>query len=741
MKSTQQAILPVVLPPSVLRPTAFRIFTKKHSLTVTSASLQTLASFVGTNCGSGWREEGLAELLLDEIARVWKNAGGGIIVEESPNISLKELLDKLESRISHGRILPTPHEETTQQTVSLTKANTRSEGHSASDTTHTFLSLPDSPFNANQRDQIPLGDPENWIKVISAFNQPRVTYSTNKRNFEPSPLSTTFFSSPSHRVLAFHDRYNRVYQRVLRNKAFQEASVVLPVPRLLQPSSRPVNGNYNVTLISSLQGRSGISHLVLGLLHLSPVGEFCLSDLTGTIALDLQNAKGVAEDEVWFVPGMVLLVDGIYEEGITPGSQIRGTCGIGGTIDGRFIASAIASPPCERREISLGISQSPGNVSVAVEGFGWTDFLGVGSVRAEGSYMRDIQQRYSQLASSPVAADIRTQLVIMSEINLDNPRAPEALKNVFKLYNVLPIERTPLAFLLIGNFAERSVMDGEGGVGIIEYKELFDRLAAILSEFSRLLQNSTFIFVPGNNDPWASSFCIGAAPPIPRGPIPSLFTSRIRRAFSAAKEVQIPEAIGRGRKSIWTSNPARVSIFGPLQELVVFRDDVSDRLRRASVNFQEGLCQKLGHIATAGAFEEQSHDDSIRDIMGSAETLPIHKLGKPLQARANHLTETDELRNIAARKLVKSLLDQGHLSPFPTTVRPILWDHASALHLYPLPTSLILADPATGPFVVTYEGCHVINPGRLMPKNSLQAATWAEYNVLTCKSCIHEEKF
>jgi hypothetical protein len=33
------------------------------------SALQTLAVFVGKNCGSGWREEGLAERVLDEVAK------------------------------------------------------------------------------------------------------------------------------------------------------------------------------------------------------------------------------------------------------------------------------------------------------------------------------------------------------------------------------------------------------------------------------------------------------------------------------------------------------------------------------------------------------------------------------------------------------------------------------------------------------------------------------------------------
>src|SRR2546430_15021226 len=61
-------VLPILLPPQTLRPLAFRTLTKKHNLTLTSSGLQCLATFIGRYCGSGWREEGLVERVLDEVA-------------------------------------------------------------------------------------------------------------------------------------------------------------------------------------------------------------------------------------------------------------------------------------------------------------------------------------------------------------------------------------------------------------------------------------------------------------------------------------------------------------------------------------------------------------------------------------------------------------------------------------------------------------------------------------------------
>ena len=84
---------------------------------------------------------------------------------------------------------------------------------------------------------------------------------------------------------------------------------------------------------------------------------------------------------------------------------------------------------------------------------------------------------------------------------------------------------------------------------------------------------------------------------------------------------------------------------------------------------------------------------------------------------------------LTARKLVRTLLDQGHLSPFRPATRPVHWDYAAALHLYPLPTALVLVDTGAPPFCVTYAGCHVMNPGSVLVAGKRGAARWVEYAV------------
>ncbi len=59
---------------------------------------------------------------------------------------------------------------------------------------------------------------------------------------------------------------------------------------------------------------------------------------------------------------------------------------------------------------------------------------------------------------------------------------------------------------------------------------------------------------------------------------------------------------------------------------------------------------------------------------------------------------------------VKTVLDQGHLSPLPLSTSPIYWQHDHALRLYPFPDALICGDRVEQ-YYETYEECDAINPG------------------------------
>jgi len=102
-------------------------------------------------------------------------------------------------------------------------------------------------------------------------------------------------------------------------------------------------------------------------------------------------------------------------------------------------------------------------------------------------------------------------------------------------------------------------------------------------------------------------------------------------------------------------------------------------------------------------------------------------------------TSSEDYTTQQAKKLILSLLPQSTLSPFPLATRPVHWDYAGSLSLYPLPHTLILADAESEPSAMTFEGCHVINPGRLVTGSGRRKKVqWNEYDLLWKRGTMME---
>ncbi|KAI5922687.1 DNA polymerase alpha/epsilon subunit B-domain-containing protein [Camillea tinctor] len=747
---TKATILPILLPPATLRPLAFRTFTKKHSLTLTSSALQELATFIGRHCGSGWREEGLAEKVLEEVAKSWKNRSGGVIVDGASK-ELKDILKTLEGNMSGGRIA-TGRELSRQNSLTLdaglesdhtnTRLGLRPLVSLTREDSQTSFGMSALGVAEEDHDDDGLNDPRKWLKVISAFEQPRMLYNVSKKHFERDPSKPSLMPPASHKTTMFRNRYNVIHQRLLRNESFQSSSVATTKgPPSLKRSSSSVlttQQTHKITPIANLLGRHGTHHMLLGLLSILPTGNLAINDLTGTISLDLSHAVAIPEDSAWFTPGMIVLVDGVYEEEEeSTGKGLSGSTGIGGIIGGRFQGFFIGQPPCEKRKVTLGVSGPDGGPDHTIGGgFGWIDFLGVGSERAVGPKMRKLEQRL--LRSSPPDQDVpsRGRIVILGELTLDQPRALEALRKILTIYATEPEGASPMAFVLTGNFTQYAVMAGGGASGgSVEYKEHFDALASVLADFPTLLQSATFVFVPGDNDGWASSFSGGAAVPLPRRGVPDMFTSRVRRAFATANAELGSNSNNGGGEAIWTSNPSRLSIFGPSHEIVVFRDDMSARLRRTAVRLNSSSSHPDADDETESQQKKTKDkknppptDDDIEMSTSTPDPTPADEDETMDIDPSSSSSLPYDIRT--ARRLVKTVLDQGYLCPFRQSVRPVHWDHGSSpLHLYPLPTALVLVDPSAPPFCITYEGCHVVNPGPLLVPGRRGVGRWVEYTL------------
>ncbi|EXJ90771.1 hypothetical protein A1O1_03875 [Capronia coronata CBS 617.96] len=812
-------VLPILLPPQALRRVAFITLTKKHNLTITTSGLRLLSTFVGKFCGSGWREAGLAERVLDEVAKLWKRNGGGLIVEDGLDKKLSNILKILEPCMSGGRPdmakLSRTNNAVNNPNLSRTASFSGRPGASREES-QTSLGGPDLRPGENgdqdeEDDDETQLDPRSYLKIVSAFDQPRMMYSTSKKCFEPMAGPPSLLPPIQHKVSMFRNRYHLVHQRLLRNESFQAPSfsTITRPPSLMHSGSSvaTLQKAYKITPISNLLGRSGTLHLLLGMLVHSAAGDLAVSDLSGSVVLDMSVARPIPEDGAWFCPGMMVLLEGTYEEDGSHNSNLGSASGVGGQIKGHFIVDTMAGPPAERRALTIGASNgADANISHTSvgAGFGWIDFLGVGSEKGIGPQMQRIQKRVFSSSSPSVLHDInnttenaegeaedqeqpiRTKIAILGECNLDSPRTLEAIRAILSSYTSSSNEVAdlPLSIVMMGNFVSAACMAGSTkGGGSVEYKEYFDALASVLSEFPSLLSSTTLVFVPGDNDPWASSFSAGAACAIPRQGVPEIFTSRIRRAIATAnaesssnnsKKDKNSSSSSPAGEAVWTTNPARVSMFGPLEEVVLFRDDITSRFRRNAITFaklegddddendeevdheerhteQQATIDDDGSAPITDTNADDDADDDDKDSDGLDKR--VHEATSHLPSAVTVPTASERKPNTytlqAARKLIKTVLDQSHLAPFTHSIRPVFWDHASPLSLYPLPTALVLADAETPAFAITYEGCHVMNPGRVVDELAMSRAAargagvgrWIEYDVKSRKGESREVIF
>jgi hypothetical protein len=649
---------------------------------------------------------------------------------------------------------------------------------------------------------------------------------------------------------------------------------------------------YKLTPIASLLGRGGGHFFVLGMLVWSASGYLTLSDPTGSVRLDMADAHPAPDDaDLIFTPGMFIIVNGEYSMPKRPrgrraalaasaaaASVLENSGGVGGTIAGKFICTTVLSPPAEPRHATAHLSSGASGGEL-----GWLDPLGVGSARAVGARMRRIEQRVWQRHPLDARNEHGTgRIAFFGDVRLDCRDTLRALDRVLHHYEKLAPEHAPLAIVLAGHFAcAPALADGFGGRSdCIAYKEGFDRLAAILSDLPFLLQNTTFVFVPSEHDALASAAGadVGCGM-LPRHAVSEFFTGRVQRAFATAhaeaeaearlelqRQQQQQQHGGRGvrrdaqqetqttyaGRPVWTTNPARLSLFGPNHEIVLFRDDMMERIMRNGMTFpcigeeeiskmirrfrrrrrrrRQQRQQQGGHLQAAAGQSAQHHvnsqgravDNSSNPGIAGQNGGDAAGYGDPmdLDAPEAHMQDTIEPDNAIAsnnantnnnaaaadddiesededraakadydynidtgpdmnsdlvaaavqaahaafrsgddgrgdleigeeddeealdridEQLVsayaKTLLDQAYLSPFPLGMRPVHWDRASALHLQPLPTALVVFDPGAPACTVRYAGCMVMNPGPLYTREvdergrSYGVARWIEWDV------------
>ncbi|KND04980.1 DNA polymerase epsilon noncatalytic subunit [Spizellomyces punctatus DAOM BR117] len=349
--------------------------------------------------------------------------------------------------------------------------------------------------------EISIEDIAGYLHVIDAFSTPRWKWRPDSKQFTRSHEKPRLLAPPAAKAVAFRDRYDILKQRVLRNDAFR-------------PSTFTRTGDhFEITSIKNLQGHKPGSYLLLGMLTTIEEGKYHLEDPDGLIEIHLNGKidKGVG----LFCLNCFVLAEGLYTE------------------DRIFKVRTLGMPLPETRQKSL--SAFGHNVN----------FFGGPSAGDDQMVLENIEVNMTDVI-----------FVIISDVWLDQPRVVMKLRRLFEGFSSTS-SAPPLAFILIGNFM--SIPYLYEGQHHEPYKQCFNTLADLLSDFRDLAQTSRFIFVPGPQDPWG-------AKTLPRPSIPKYYTERIRS--------KLP-------KAMFMSNPCRIKYC--TQEIVIFRDDIVKRMRRGSI--------------------------------------------------------------------------------------------------------------------------------------------------------------
>lgn len=680
-------VLPVKIHPPLLRPMAYRVLSKKYGLNIKSDGLVALADVVGSMFGMHWKKNTETVRFLESFSLLWRQQERGLFVDQQ---GVADVVGEMRERERASESVPAgsePIKKTRNATIDgmLTrKTPAATEEQIEIDVLGNAVEEQLDTVNETKgtiQDEESL-DWRNYFKVINAADQAKVSYDPVKLTFVFTParqyqgrdfksVLEARICGPDACAKVFSNRYHLMRDKVMRNENFQNVddfnplSSIVAIKQDLDKASGSITAAMSITQIINLVGHDGQNFLILGLLGRNAKGNWSLEDPSGSIEIDVSQTFPTRG--LYYVPGCMVLAEGIY---FTAGN--------------RFHVSSITHPPGEKREQTL-------------EAIGNLDLLGLHG-QTSLSYIPRLDNELKIRLYYLEKELTENRIVILGgDIFLDSMDTMQALRKILARLNDDP----PTVIIFQGSFTTVPVhasMNSKNISSTIQYKNNFDDLADLISDFENIAESCTLIFVPGVNDAWSSTVSMGAAHILPQQPVPSRFTQKLRKV---CKEV------------IWASNPARLVYLS--QEIVIMRDDITDRFKRHSIPFP---------------VEVQARESQLDENNGDSEVTTIQQLIKADDQLPMKVRES--------RKLIKTVLDQGHLSPFLTSIRPLVWSNDNALSLYPIPSTIIFCDTTAPRFDLTYNGCKSLNPGKFIIG---RRARYIEYRPSMKKSSMEEVFF
>ncbi|CAN3476376.1 DNA polymerase epsilon subunit B [Diutina catenulata] len=510
----------------------------------------------------------------------------------------------------------------------------------------------------------------NWKEYFRVINPPdQPTYEFDKARKQFFIANNTDHAKAS--IDMFANRFNVLSYRLSRNTHFQKNSF-----SSIASFREDTAVQHEITQVKNMLGRDGEMFMLFGLLSKNANDDWILEDASDYVELRLDQAY--KNEATFYGAGMFVLVEGIYN---ASGGNMNNRPGYMG---GCFYVSNIGHPSAETRD-------------KAIDTFGYLDFMGINQEDPDQPVTRLPKELKKKLAKVEKSLPGHKFVFLGAECHLDNPKVMAGLRKFFGQMEASLVHSeemgeledgsaegaAPLAIVMTGSFVSEPLVATATAYGATSaserYKQCFDELAQILDPLPRVKQ-CKFVLVPGKNDPWQSTYSQGSAAvsSIPQKPLPNRLVSRLARCLR--------------QNLVLAWNPVRINYL--TQEILVVKDDYMTKFKRNDIIFANDVEQM-----NAAAAEEDAmpHDQDER-------------LKAAIRLKGERLPNT----TIQARRLVKTLLDQGTMQPFLPSKRLVDAAYNHVLRLEPMPSVMILQDPTCAAFEVSYFKCKVINMGPLL---------------------------
>ncbi|XP_059610878.1 DNA polymerase epsilon subunit 2 [Phlebotomus argentipes] len=302
-----------------------------------------------------------------------------------------------------------------------------------------------------------LNESETVFSVIdNIFTIPSFIYDCERKKFLLDTKARSLLADPGAKAECLRNRYYMLWQRTARHEMFAKSALDQ------NPTGFTLRRVENILCTSKMR-----DVVTLGMFTQFGDGKFHVEDPTGTIPLDLTEAK---MHSGLFCDGCFVLVQGKYTDGVLK-------------------VTSLGFPPSEAATSSRAY---------------------FGTANTWGGRSKSLL-KYSQRLKTVELTDTEATIIFLSDCWLDDATVMQKLRVLFEGYDDSP----PVAIVLMGPFTRNPE----------HYrllKEKFTELANIIAQCPSIMAKTDVVLVPAVDDPPTSNI-------LPRPALPDFLVAELRR--------------------------------------------------------------------------------------------------------------------------------------------------------------------------------------------------------------------